>query len=594
MEHLEEPRSVEDGLSQCNCEDSVHTGDGSVNIKGKLSVKKKTGTWKACPFILGTFFCERLAYYGISSNLVIHLNTKLHEGLVPAAKNVNTFQGTSYLTPLIGSFFADAYWGRYWTIAVFYGIYLIGICILTISASIPALEPMECVKAVCPSATSTQRAVFFLGLYLIALGTGGIKPCIWPIGADQFDDTDHKERASKGSFFNWNYFTSNIGALIATTVLVWTEENVGWGLGYGIASAFIGIGIIVFFLGTPIYRLQRPVGSPLTRICQVVASALRKWKLEVPQDSYLLYEKTVNNSSNEASVKLEHSDGLRFLDKAAVISDAEKESDEVTSPWRLCTVTQVEELKILIRMFPIWATGIIFCAVYAQMSTLFVDQGKMMNRTIGSFTIPAASLRTFDLIGVIIWVVIYDRGIVPIARKFTGKERGFSQLQRMGIGLFISIICMVAAAILESKRLKMARELGLVDKKVPVPLSVLWQIPQYFLIGAAEVFTFVGQHEFFYDQAPNSMRSFCSALALLTNSLGNYLSTLILTIVDSLTTKDGNSGWIKDNLNKSHVDYYFWLLAVLSFLNMLVYIVCATRYKQKKAHYRIFPQGHGS
>jgi peptide/histidine transporter 3/4 len=73
----------------------------------------------------GTFFCERLAYYGIATNLVTFLTTKLHQGLVSAAKNVTTFQGTCYLTPLIGSFFADAYLGRYWTIAVFYGIYLI-------------------------------------------------------------------------------------------------------------------------------------------------------------------------------------------------------------------------------------------------------------------------------------------------------------------------------------------------------------------------------------------------------------------------------------------------------------------------------------
>jgi peptide/histidine transporter 3/4 len=103
------------------------------------------------------------------------------------------------------------------------------------------------------------------------------------------------------------------------------------------------------------------------------------------------------------------------------------------------------------------------------------------------------------------------------------------------------------------------------------------------LLGAAEVFTFVGQHEFFYEQAPDTMRSFCSTLALLTNSLGNYLSSLIVTIVDYITTEDGNSGWIPNNLNKGHLDYFFWLLAGLSFVNMLVYIVYAKKYKQKKA-----------
>ncbi|OIW14511.1 hypothetical protein TanjilG_12104 [Lupinus angustifolius] len=567
-------------------EDGFHTGDRSVNIKGELAMKKKTGTWKASSYVLGTFFCERLAYYGIASNLVTHLTTKLHENKIVAAKNVNTFQGTSYLTPLIGSFFADAYWGRYWTIVLFYGVYLIGICILIVSASIPALEPVECVKSVCPPPTSSQRGVFFLGLYLVALGTGGIKPCIWPFGADQFDDTDQNEKAIKGSFFNWNYFTSNIGALVATTVLVWTEENVGWGIGYGIAASFIAIGIMVFFLGTNKYRLQRPHGSPLTRICQVIVASLFKWKLKVPHDSCLLYEVEMKNSSIEliqGSRKLEHSNGLRCLDKAAVISD-EKESAEATDPWKLCTVTQVEEVKILIRMFPIWATGIIFCAVYAQMSSLFVVQGKMMHATIGSFKIPAASLSTFNIIGVLIWVVIYDRGVVPIARKFTGHARGFTELQRMGIGLFISITCMLTAGILEYKRLQIAKELGLVDKNVPVPLSIFWQVPQYFLLGAAEVFTFVGQHEFFYEQAPDSMRSFCSALALLTNSLGNYLSTFILTIVGNITTKGGKSGWIPNNLNEGHVDYFFWLLAGLSFINMLVYIVFARQYKQKYYH----------
>jgi peptide/histidine transporter 3/4 len=274
---------------------------------------------------------------------------------------------------------------------------------------------------------------------------------------------------------------------------------------------------------------------------------------------------------------------FRFLDKAAVISDDEKERVEESSRWRLCTVTQVEELKILIRIFPIWASGIIFCAVYAQMSSLFVEQGKVMDTTIDSFKIPAASLSTFNIIAVIIWVPIYDRGIVPIARKITNNVRGFSELQRMGIGLFLSIICMSAAALLETKRLQIAKEFGLVNENVPVPLSILWQIPQYFLLGAAEVFTFVGQHEFFYEQAPDTMRSFCSALALLTNSLGNYLSSLIVTIVDYITTEDGNSGWIPNNLNKGHLDYFFWLLAGLSFVNMLVYIVYAKKYKQKKA-----------
>uniref|UniRef100_A0A2P2J8K7 Peptide transporter n=2 Tax=Rhizophora mucronata TaxID=61149 RepID=A0A2P2J8K7_RHIMU len=574
---------LEDGLLQQNDSNGLYTGDGSVDFHGNPVLKQKTGNWRACPFILGTECCERLAYYGIATNLVTYLTTKLHEGNVSAARNVSTWAGTCYLAPLIGAILADAYWGRYWTIAAFSTIYFIGMCTLTLSASVPALRPAECVGSLCPPATAAQYVVFFLGLYLIALGTGGIKPCVSSFGADQFDDTDPKERKRKGSFFNWFYFSINIGALVSSSLLVYIQDNAGWGLGFGIPALFMGFAIASFFSGTPLYRFQKPGGSPITRMCQVLVASFHKRNLEVPKDSSLLHETQDKSSAIEGSRKLEHSDELKCLDRAAVLSDAEIKSVDFSNSWRLCTVTQVEELKILIRMFPIWATGIVFSAVYAQMSTMFVEQGMMMDTTIGSFTIPPASLSTFDVIGVICWVPIYDRVIVPIARKFTGKERGFSELQRMGIGLFISILSMAAAAIVEIKRLQLAKELGLTDEDVAVPLSILWQIPQYMLVGAAEVFTFIGQLEFFYEQSPDAMRSLCSALSLLTTSLGNYLSSFILTVVTYFTSVGGKAGWIPDNLNEGHLDYYFWLLAGLSFLNMLVYVVCAKKFKQKKA-----------
>lgn len=273
----------------------------------------------------------------------------------------------------------------------------------------------------------------------------------------------------------------------------------------------------------------------------------------------------------------------RFLDRAAVISSADLKSESFTDPWKLCTVTQVEELKILIRMFPIWATTIIFSAVYAQNSSMFIEQGMVLDKRIGSFNIPPASLSTFDVISVIIWVPLYDRILVPIARKFTGREKGFSELQRMGIGLVLSILAMVSAALVELKRLEIARSEGLIHEKAAVPMSILWQIPQYFLVGAAEVFTCIGQAEFFYDQAPDAMRSLCSAFALITVSLGSYISSIILTLVAYITTQGGDPGWIPDNLNEGHLDRFFWLIAGISFVNLIVYMGCAVRYRYKKA-----------
>ncbi|KAI3744222.1 hypothetical protein L1987_57299 [Smallanthus sonchifolius] len=578
-------RNEEDALllALIESESSLYTGDGSVDIKGRPVLKSNTGNWKACPFILGNECCERLAYYGIASNLVSYLTKKLHQGNAAAAANVTTWQGTCYLTPLIGAVLADAYWGRYWTIANFSIIYFIGMCILTLSASVPSLKPVECVDVICPAATPLQYAVLFAGLYLIALGTGGIKPCVSSFGADQFDDTDPQERVKKGSFFNWFYFSINIGAMFSGSFIVWIQENKGWGLGFAIPAFFMGVAIFSFFMGTPLYRFQKPGGSPITRMCQVLVASFHKRNLPVPVDSSLLFETPDKVSAIGGSRKIMHTDEFKYLDKAAVVSYTEHENGNYSTSWRLCTVTQVEELKILIRMFPIWATGIVFSAVYAQMSTLFVEQGMAMDTTVGSFTIPAASLAAFDVISVIFWVPIYDRIIVPLTRKFTGQGRGFSELQRMGIGLFLSIFCMAAAALVEIKRLDVARSLDLVNQNVAVPISVFWQAPQYFFLGAAEVFFFIGQLEFFYDQSPDAMRSLCSALSLLTTALGNYLSSFILTMVTYFTARGGKPGWIPDNLNEGHLDYFFWLLAGLSFLNMLVYFVCAKVYKSKAA-----------
>ncbi|KAK4726673.1 hypothetical protein R3W88_031590 [Solanum pinnatisectum] len=105
----------------------LYTRDGSVDIKGNPVLKSETGNWRACPFILGNECCERLAFYGIALNLVTYLTKKLHEGNVSAARNVTTWQGTCYLTPLIGAVLADAYWGRYRTIATFSIIYFMGL-----------------------------------------------------------------------------------------------------------------------------------------------------------------------------------------------------------------------------------------------------------------------------------------------------------------------------------------------------------------------------------------------------------------------------------------------------------------------------------
>ncbi|GFZ19600.1 peptide transporter 1 [Actinidia rufa] len=560
-------------------EDDKYTKDGTVDYRGN-----------EC--------CERLAYYGMSSNLVLYFKHQLNQSSATASKNQSDWSGTCYITPLIGAFLADAYLGRYWTIACFSIIYVIvspPVCSISSVSYELGNDLTDIVRISARSKayllwkrddcnpTHTQSAICFLALYLIALGTGGIKPCVSSYGADQFDDADEAEKKHKASFFNWFYFSINIGALIAASVLVWIQENVGWGWGFGIPAVAMAIAVLSFFSGTRLYRNQKPGGSPLTRMCQVVVASVRKYRVEVPEDKSLLFETADAESTIKGSRKLDHTKDLSFFDKAAVDIPSDHDRSSV-GRWRLCSVTQVEELKAIVRMLPIWATGIIFAAVYNQMSNFFVLQGEKMDTRVGNstFHIPAASLSIFDTLSVLFWVPIYDRIIVPFARKFSGHKSGLTQLQRMGIGLFISIFSMLSAGILELIRLRLVKKHDYYEVK-EMPMSIFWQVPQYFLIGCAEVFTFIGQLEFFYEQAPDATRSLCSALSLTTVALGSYLSSLLVTIVTSISTKNGKLGWLPDNLNYGHLDYFFWLLAILSVINLGVFILVAKWYTYKRA-----------
>ncbi|EPS69660.1 hypothetical protein M569_05105, partial [Genlisea aurea] len=562
-------------------EDDTYTTDGTLDIHKNPAIKSKTGTWKACRFILVTECCERLAYYGMGTNLVNFLKTRLGMGNVAASNSVTNWSGTCYFTPLIGAFLADSYLGRYWTIFNFCIIYILGMTLLTLTASVHGLIP-RCDSEGCHP-TRFQTAMCFVALYLIALGTGGIKPCVSSFGADQFDDNDEKEKPKKASFFNWFYLSINVGALIASSVLVWIQMNVGWSWGFGIPAAAMAVAVAFFLFGSRRYRFQKPGGSPLTRIAQVVVASFRKAGMDVPRDESLLYGNSDKESDIPGSRKLSHTDKFRFLDKAAVERDGDGAFENGgVNPWRLCSVTQVEEFKSIISILPIWASGILFSTVYSQMNTMFVLQGNTMDQHMGrSFEIPAASLSLFDTLSVIFWAPFYDRVIVPAARRFTGHERGFTPLQRMGMGLVISVAAMVVAGVLEVFRLDYVRRHGYYDRAT-IPMSIFWQVPQYFLVGCAEVFTFIGQLEFFYDEAPDAMRSLCSAMSLTTTALGNYLSTVLVTVVTKATTGEGKLGWIPDNLNRGHLDYFYWLVAGLSSLNFVVYVAIARWYKYKK------------
>nr|CAB3499973.1 unnamed protein product [Digitaria exilis] len=553
--------TVQDEASEFTC-------DGTVDVSNQTALKQSTGNWRACFFILvlkkksylGVEFTESVAFFGIAKNLVTYLTGALHESNVDAATAVSTWIGSSFFTPLVGAFMADTFWGRYWTVVIFLSVYVIGMFTLTVSAFLPLLMGSSYDRGI-------HRVTAYLGLYLVALGNGGIKPCVSALGADQFDANDPEERVTKGSFFNWYYWSVNIGSLLSATVLVWVQDNIGWGVGLAIPTVCMVSGLSVFIAGRKVYRYQKVGGSPLTRVSQVVVAAVRNYHLVLPEDCSALHEAP---SPTVGNCKIQHTSQFRFFDKAAIVAPYSGGKGD-TSPWRLCTVSQVEELKMLLRMFPVWASMVLFFAVTAQMSSTFIEQGAAMDNHIGPFTIPPASLATFDVLSVMFCIPIYDAVLVPLARHVTGMERGLSQLQRLGVGLALSVAGMAYAALVEARRLALAR--------TGKPMSIMWQAPAFAVLGAGEVFTAVGILEFFYDQSPCGMKSLGTALAQLTIAAGNYLSSAVIGAVAAVTTRGGEAGWIPDDLNEGHLDHFFWLMAALGVVNLLHFLYCSMRYR---------------
>ena len=186
--------------------------------------------------------------------------------------------------------------------------------ILTLSVSLPSLKPPKCLEkdlTKCKKASTLQLAVFYGALYTLAVGTGGTKPNISTIGADQFDDFSPKEKAYKLSFFNWWMFSIFFGTLFANTVLVYIQDNVGWTLGFGLPTLGLAISIAIFLVGSPFYRHKLPTGSPFTRMAKVIVAAIRNWSKPLPSDPKEFYELDLEEYAKIGRYRIDSTPTLR-------------------------------------------------------------------------------------------------------------------------------------------------------------------------------------------------------------------------------------------------------------------------------------------
>ncbi|RWR97421.1 protein NRT1/ PTR FAMILY 4.5-like protein [Cinnamomum micranthum f. kanehirae] len=336
---------------------------------------------------------------------------------------------------------------------------------MTLQALVPSLKPAPCniydETTKCEKVEGGNAALLYVAMYFVALGLSGIRSSGPVHGADQFDQNDPKEVMQM------------------------------LGLGFGISTIASLMCAIVFFCGMPRYRIQLVQKTDaVIELFQVFVAAFRNRNLHLPQNHEELYEIDRVQETSEELEFLPHKDRLRFLDKATI------QTSDSPNPWRLCRVTQVENAKMFLSIFPVFCCTILMSAGQAQMTSFSIHQGLTMGaRIIGDFKVPPGSLPLIPVVSLIFIIPMYERFFIPFARKITGVPTGITYLQRIGGGLFLAMVAMAAAEFVEVRRKELAKSLGMLDA-VPgvqsLPMNILWLAFQQAIYSVSEMFTNTG------------------------------------------------------------------------------------------------------
>lgn len=277
----------------------------------------------------------------------------------------------------------------------------------------------------------------------------------------------------------------------------------------------------------------------------------------------------------------------KWLDKATINTS---KIGEPADKW-LARTEDVEDIKLVLNLFPLLGTFILYFVAYCQMGTTFILQGKGMNTQLGSITIAPATLATVYIVALLLLLPFYEFVVAPAFRKW---NRPLTDLHRVGAGYLVAAAAMLVAAGVETIRLQQVAEYGLQDVNPSsaentdnqvyeatevVPLSILWQIPQYLLIALSEVLSFVGVTEMMYSHAPDTMKSTCFSLCMMSVALGSYLAALFVFLF-------GLTGWLS-NINSGHLNYYWYILAGMMGIDFLLYLLVCLNFKRKEARRRL-------
>ncbi|XP_040351819.1 solute carrier family 15 member 3, partial [Herpailurus yagouaroundi] len=521
---------------------------------------------------------ERAAFFGVSANLVLYLNSAhFHWDGQQASRAALVFLGASYLLAPVGGWLADAYLGRHRAIALSLLLYLSASSLLPATAFLDGRRsfcgevPESSLGPACPSPDCPRASpapycapTLYSGLLLLALAASSIRSNLTSFGADQVMDLG---RHASRRFFNWLYWSINVGAVLSLLVVAFIQQNVNFLLGYGITVGCVGLAFFIFLFATPIFVTKPPAGSQVSSMLKLALQNCcpRLWHRHSTRDPQ----------------------GTQTL-------PAQRSPQPGPTPQE-----DMANFQVLVKILPVMVTLVPYWMVYFQMQSTYVLQGLHLHipnifpeypsnssvalRAEGSsYKIPEAWLLLANVVVVLILVPVKDHLLDPLLLRCKLLP---SALQKMALGMFFGFASVVVAGGLEMERLQYIHRNETVSQQIgknvyyAAPLSIWWQVPQYLLIGISEIFASIPGLEFAYSEAPRSMQGAIMGIFFCLSGVGSLLGSSLVALL-SLP-----GGWLycpKDfgNINNCRMDLYFFLLASIQAATALLFIWIAGRYER--------------
>ncbi|KAL8517298.1 hypothetical protein ACS0TY_015508 [Phlomoides rotata] len=493
-----------------------------------------------------------------------------------AAGILNIWGGISMILPVFFLFLVDAFLGNFSMLVISSISYSTGIGLVTMSTPpVLANATGTCKKYEHHCVGHTQKVMFYTGMALIAVGVAGNLVSIKPFLEEQREETDDNAALRdclKIPFFCLVVIVAIVGAIALPYIKPWS-------LRFGIPAICTLVAMLLFLSGSFTYEKAEPEGSPITTVCRVFVAAASKNSQSFPADAELLYQGNAGQPQ-----QFPHTRFLRCLDKAAIILPDQSVEDQ-ENKWRICSVTDVEEAKIAVRMVPMWMTFVVCGIVSSIANTYFVEQAKNMNRYVGKLKLPPQIL-----------LLIFENskhGFRFLAACVLQKVKQSSTYTKVapaigiGLGMAFSVLCCIIAAVVEKHRLGVIRSHGLLDKPdEEIPMNMMWLVFQFVLLAGLDSFLENSVSEFYTHQSPESMKDYLDYFTMGVSGLGFIFSVLCVYVVGKISEKGGKPSWFQDTLNKSRLDRYYWVLAGLSTVNLIVYVVVAYFYRYKNLEAR--------